>query len=155
LRDEGEEIERIGIARAQDRIEIADLLLWLGDETPPDHAACLWLYPRSDVRETHDAIESRIAVSARTGAGVQEVVAWLIAQSRTLLPATDRILLSRRHRTELEIVRHSMLTVQQVEDGVLQAEALRQARLAIDRLTGRADFDALLDSVFGQFCLGK
>jgi tRNA modification GTPase len=37
----------------------------------------------------------------------------------------------------------------------LQAEYLRQARGAFDRLTGRAGVEDLLDSVFGRFCLGK
>jgi tRNA modification GTPase len=38
---------------------------------------------------------------------------------------------------------------------VLLAEELRLARLAFDRLTGRAGFEDVLDTLFGRFCLGK
>ena len=35
------------------------------------------------------------------------------------------------------------------------AEDLRAARLAFDRLTGRAGVEDVLDALFGRFCLGK
>jgi tRNA modification GTPase len=38
---------------------------------------------------------------------------------------------------------------------VLIAEQLRFARLAFDRLTGRANVEEVLDALFGRFCLGK
>jgi tRNA modification GTPase len=38
---------------------------------------------------------------------------------------------------------------------VLVAENLRLARGAFDRLTGRAGVEAVLDALFGRFCLGK
>ena len=40
-------------------------------------------------------------------------------------------------------------------DLVLVAEQLRLARAAFDRLTGRAGVEAVLDALFGRFCLGK
>jgi len=38
---------------------------------------------------------------------------------------------------------------------VLVAEELRRARIAFDRLTGRAGVEDVLDALFGRFCLGK
>jgi tRNA modification GTPase len=35
------------------------------------------------------------------------------------------------------------------------AEELRQARDAIDRLTGRASTEDMLDRLFSGFCIGK
>ena len=40
-------------------------------------------------------------------------------------------------------------------DPLLVAEALRQARLAFDRLVGRASTEDVLDALFGRFCIGK
>jgi tRNA modification GTPase len=40
-------------------------------------------------------------------------------------------------------------------DVLILAEELRHARVAFDRLTGRAGVDDVLDSLFSRFCLGK
>ena len=42
-----------------------------------------------------------------------------------------------------------------VDDLLLVAESLRSARLAFDRLTGRAGTEDMLDTLFGRFCIGK
>jgi tRNA modification GTPase len=42
-----------------------------------------------------------------------------------------------------------------LDESVLIAEELRIARLAIDRISGRAGVEELLDALFGRFCLGK
>jgi tRNA modification GTPase len=38
---------------------------------------------------------------------------------------------------------------------IIAAEALRQARVEIDRVTGRAGVEDMLDALFGRFCIGK
>jgi tRNA modification GTPase len=38
---------------------------------------------------------------------------------------------------------------------LLAAEALRQARLELDRITGRGGVEDMLDALFGRFCIGK
>ena len=43
----------------------------------------------------------------------------------------------------------------QAHELVLIAEHLRLARVAFDRLTGRAGVEDVLDALFGRFCLGK
>jgi tRNA modification GTPase len=42
-----------------------------------------------------------------------------------------------------------------VADLLIVAEALRLARVAFDRLTGRATTEDMLDALFGRFCIGK
>jgi tRNA modification GTPase len=37
----------------------------------------------------------------------------------------------------------------------LRGECLRAARAALSRLAGKADGEAVLDAIFGQFCIGK
>jgi tRNA modification GTPase len=37
----------------------------------------------------------------------------------------------------------------------VSAEHLRRARAALDRLTGRAGVEDMLDALFGTFCVGK
>ena len=42
-----------------------------------------------------------------------------------------------------------------LRDPLLIAEELRRARLAFDRLIGRATTEDMLDTLFGRFCIGK
>ncbi|MFD1949255.1 tRNA uridine-5-carboxymethylaminomethyl(34) synthesis GTPase MnmE [Sphingomonas arantia] len=154
LRAGTDEVERIGIARARTRIADADLLLWLGDDPPPAHPNTLWLFPRADARPDQPPPD-RLAVSSETGQGLAPLIAWMQARAATLLPTTDAHAISRRQRGELTEAHLAMRDAATETDAVLQAEALRRARLALDRLTGRSGFEDLLDSLFGQFCLGK
>ena len=43
----------------------------------------------------------------------------------------------------------------EASDGLITAEHLRYARAALDRLTGRAGVEDMLDALFGAFCVGK
>ena len=40
-------------------------------------------------------------------------------------------------------------------DPILVAEELRSARASLDRISGLAGVEDLLDALFGRFCLGK
>ena len=40
-------------------------------------------------------------------------------------------------------------------DLLIVAESLRRARVALDRITGRAGVEDMLDALFGRFCIGK
>lgn len=155
LRDGVDPVEQIGIGRARSRIDGADLLIWLGDDTPPDHREVLWLFPRADLRAAEIVPPGRMPSSVATGAGLDRIRTWLLERAKTLLPAPDQRTLSRRQRSELELAHAAAMEASAMTDAVLRAEALRQLRAAFDRLTGRAGFEDLLDTVFGAFCLGK
>ena len=51
--------------------------------------------------------------------------------------------------------RRPRLAAASTGDVVLVAENLRGARVAFDRLTGRAGVEDVLDALFWRFCLGK
>ncbi len=81
----GDTIEAIGIGRARDALAEADLVLWLGDDASPPGAMAL--HARAD--ETgRGASEGRIAVSARTGAGIELAVGRDVGASCRTVPAT-------------------------------------------------------------------
>jgi tRNA modification GTPase len=75
--------------------------------------------------------------------------------ARSLLPGEDAIALNRRQASELEEARNALEAASMATEHVLLAEDLRRARAALDRLTGRASVEDLLDTLFGRFCLGK
>lgn len=159
LRDEGAEvIESIGIARAQDAIAAADIVLWLGAEGEgPDHPG-LWeieaQIDRAGVsRETNGLARHRL--SARTGQGLERLVADLVATARTLLPASDEVALNARQHRLLGECASALHGAEGQTDLLLRAEGLRLARHALDQLLGRTHVEDMLDALFGAFCIGK
>ncbi|MBW8841413.1 MAG: tRNA uridine-5-carboxymethylaminomethyl(34) synthesis GTPase MnmE, partial [Sphingomonadales bacterium] len=74
-------IEAIGIDRAGQAIAGADLVLWLGDEAPPQDRM-LWLHARADVAgRASKPADALLAVSAETGAGVEQLWELLVSRS--------------------------------------------------------------------------
>lgn len=156
----GDDIEVIGMARARERMAAADLLLWLGaPDDAPDHGGLLRVAAQSDIRDDAAdwpsiAAAADITISALTGAGMAELHALLVTRARAMLPRVGEVALNRRQRQEVQVA-HEALAAAPVHDALLLAEALRIARAAFDRLTGRAGTEAMLDALFGRFCIGK
>jgi tRNA modification GTPase len=96
-----------------------------------------------------------IGVSSLTGQGLPELSATLTERARGLLPRTDELALDRRQHELLTNAEAALRRAMSLDNAVLVAEELRVARLAIDRISGRAGVEYLLDALFGRFCLGK
>jgi tRNA modification GTPase len=92
-------IEAIGIDRASQAIATADLVLWLGDEAPPEDRM-LWLHARADMAGRTDRPGGAVlAVSAETGSGIERLWDLLVARSSALIPGATDIALNQRQRT--------------------------------------------------------
>jgi tRNA modification GTPase len=150
-------IERIGIARAEEAMRGADVLLWLADAPPPAIAGVqlLALHPRADLLAREQIPVGRIGLSAATGQGVAELWSALEAVARRLLPREDTLALNRRQRDLLQDAAGALGHAAVHHDPLLLAEELRRARRAFDHVTGRADVEGVLDALFGRFCIGK
>lgn len=151
LRDSDDVVEAIGVDRARSEAERADLLLWLGSDDPPFHERLIRIAPKADLGGAGDGL----AVSAITGQGLPELVGTLIDRARRLLPKADELALDRRQHDLLVEAQAALDRGGALSDPVLVAEELRIARQAIDRISGRAGVEELLDALFGRFCLGK
>ncbi|MDE2562939.1 MAG: tRNA uridine-5-carboxymethylaminomethyl(34) synthesis GTPase MnmE [Sphingomonadales bacterium] len=157
LRDEGAgEIERIGIARALAATGDADLVLWLGPEGQGPQGRPLWeIAAQSDRSDLSAKAGPAHRVSARTGEGVVALRGALVEHARTALPAPGEAALNRRQHWLLGECRTGLAAAARQSDPLLAAEDLRYARAALDRLTGRAGTEDMLDALFGRFCIGK
>jgi tRNA modification GTPase len=157
LRDEGAgEIEAIGIARARAEAERADLVLWLGPEGkgPPNRP--LWeIAAQCDRDDRAEKSTIGLRVSARTGEGLPALRAALMAAARATMPLPGAAALNRRQADCLEGVRRAVEEASDHCDPLLAAEGLRLARRSLDALVGRTDTEAMLDALFGRFCIGK
>ena len=158
LRDVTEDsVEAIGIDRAAAAMAAADILLWLGAaQDCPDHPHAIKLSPQCDRRPVDPAAD--LAISAQSGAGMAELHGAIVAVARGLIPVEGEAALHTRQRAALgeaagwlDLRRDSP----EARDALLLGERLRLARTALDRITGAAGVEDMLDALFGRFCIGK
>ncbi|MBO9697198.1 MAG: tRNA uridine-5-carboxymethylaminomethyl(34) synthesis GTPase MnmE [Sphingopyxis sp.] len=165
IRAEGaDRIEAIGIDRARAAVEGADILLWLGPpKDVPDHPRAILIAAQADRWRGDAAAEAAAAhcdlvLSAATGEGMDRLHRYIVDMARTLLPREGEAALRQRQRAALAEARE-WLTVErgsrEAGDLILLAERLRLAATALDRITGRAGVEEMLDALFGRFCIGK
>ncbi len=155
LRESGDVVESIGIDRALHEVGQSDLLLWMGAPSDaPYHVGLILLRPKADIIPAKAGCDA-LAISVVSGLGLRELTQQLIERARGLLPKGDELALDRRQHELLAEAKAALARASELSDPVLVAEELREARLAVDRIAGRAGVEDLLDALFGRFCLGK
>ncbi len=147
-------IEAIGMERAREQLTRADLVLWLGDEGEGP-AGALEIQSRADeVDAPHKQAPGHI-VSAVTGRGLAALEDDLIGRARQLLPKPGAAALSSKQRERVGEAASALQSIESGTDLLIIGENLRRARVAFDRLLGRASTEDMLDALFGRFCIGK
>ena len=172
LRDASGAIEAEGVARAQALVADAALAIEVIDASSPDWrqaalaasaAGRLPVLNKTDLEPAAaaeaDALGA-IALSARTGAGVEALPRAIAARLDALPFGEGEVAVSERHSRLLETARASLAgAIQALADGgdgiVLAASALAASAQALGEITGRAWSGDLLDAIFGKFCVGK
>jgi len=158
LRDTGDVVEGLGVARAKARAETADLRIHLlgPDETGP-------VSPGPDDIIVHGKADlgSRdgLSVSGITGAGVDALISEISLRLQDRVGSIG-VAMRERHRTAmLQALTHIGATQDGLDhpDGMtdLIAEDLRAAIRAVDSIVGRVDVEQVLDEIFSSFCIGK
>ena len=149
-----DEVEAIGIERALEALDRADLVLWLGPEGAGPAGA--WeITAQIDRSEAPAKSAARHRISAKTGAGIAALRDDLIATARAALPKPGEAALNERQHTHLRHAQRALAAARHEHDSLLIAEALRLARLSFDALLGRTTTEDMLDTLFGRFCIGK
>jgi len=174
--DVQDEVERLGIGRSWQAIGDADVVLMLHDLTrrgePAYEAAdaaiaaqlpagaILHLFNKADLAASQDLPDGALALSARTGAGLDALrVALLERAGWQALP--DGVFIARaRHLHALALARTHLRAGQDLLGAAapaldLLAEELRLAHRALGEITGQFSADDLLGEIFSRFCIGK
>ena len=172
LREAGDAIEAEGIRRARGELERADLALVVLDARAPDAGRAavaadlagvphvLWLHNKADLLPSPPRAgdADRIAISARTGLGLDELHRRLLALSAAGDAGEGAFSARARHVQALARAAEQLagaraeLGFERLE---LAAEALAQAHSALGEIGGRLSADGLLGHIFGSFCIGK
>ncbi len=160
LRDAASEIEAEGIRRALARADRADLKIAVftagqaRDEATAKmvDADTIIVVNKADLAPVNGG---DLAVSARTGDGIDTLLARLTAEAERRLSGGGTPLNRERHRVAVaEAV--GALTRAGAQSAIeLAAEEVRAAGRALGRITGRIDAEEILDVVFRDFCIGK
>jgi tRNA modification GTPase len=164
---EGGELERAGLALAAPVLARCDLLIVVQDltgMTSEELPECLGRVPRLEVGSKADLVERvpgpRLRTSARTGEGIEELRAAILAmlfpsavEAETLLLTEERQWLKLiRAREELEQAARAIEAELPPE---IVTVPLRSATQALSELTGELTSEAVLDEIFSRFCIGK
>ena len=127
-------------------------MVWLGDPGEAPEGA-VRVHAKADLGTPPARVD--LAVSALTGEGLEDLSRMLIYRSRALLPAEGEVALNARHRAALGEAQAAIAEATAATDLLVAAELLRAARAALDRVTGRAGVEDMLDALFSRFCVGK
>jgi tRNA modification GTPase len=163
IRDADDPVEREGVARALRRAKHADLTLWLDDQDGPrppvNSEQTLAVRTKIDRPESRSAVaNSRFAISAKTGEGVDELLDAIGNLAEERLSSTEPAVLTlERHRQAFQEARDSLSSVlaPEASEPELIAEDLRRAAAALDRVVGRIGVEDVLGEIFSRLCVGK
>ena len=146
-------VEAIGVARAEEAVIAADVLLWLGEDDPPRTDA-LWVQARANLPDREVLRPGRVcAVSQGDAASIDALWTAITTATADLLPRADALPLRERHRSLCRRAADALNG--DVTDPVLLGENLRVARSALASITGADATETMLDALFSRFCIGK
>lgn len=162
-------IEAVGMTRALQRAEVADLRLLMFDKsTAPDFdAATLALFRPNDIillNKCDDGIapmtavlgHPALAISAQTGAGIPALLALLAERLQAVFAPAEMPSLTRsRHRAALLAAREALMRASTAPLPELVAEDIRLCLRHLAHITGQVDVEDILDIIFRDFCIGK
>ena len=159
LRETGDEVEKLGILRAVERANSADLRVFLVADL--DEELILKPLPGDIIAmgKADTLVNKASAVSGKTGEGIP----WLLSKIGANLnfkTASSGIMIRERHKFAILSAKAAL------EDALaglnhgsylpeMIAADLRAATAALSEILGRINVENLLDEIFMSFCIGK
>ena len=174
LRETGDAVEAIGIARTWQAIAQADAMLLVVDAREgvseadrtiagrlPDELTPVIVFNKIDLsgdapRTEEEGEERRAYVSARTGAGLDGLRSTLLRLAGWQSEGGDIFMARERHLVALERAAAALeRAAGRAGRTELVAEELRLAQRELGAITGEVSADDLLGEIFARFCIGK
>ncbi len=160
--DTRDEIEAIGIDRAQNAARGADVVVWVAapdvggsDSIPVGITTDIRVWNKYDLERSPPGF---VPCSTLSRDGVAPVLAALTEVVRVQCGAPERAVVVRARQAAAvgDSIRHLNESIRHRTDELeLMAEDLRQAADALGRLTGSVGVEDILGAIFSEFCVGK
>lgn len=169
VRESRDVLERMGIERTLRVVQEADVALFVTDLVTgppdikglPDCPAIIRVVNKIDLRLERAQVEIAengvtVYLSAKTGEGIDLLRSELVRAVGWAGGEEGTYLARERHLDALEIAGVSLgRASSQLHAREIFAEELRQAQVALSRITGAHTADDLLGTIFSRFCIGK
>ena len=176
FRQTSDQLEKESIGRAYKAIKHADLVLYVTDSSLktenikgeikkhlPNGVDCLFVRNKIDLCdkkiETKNIENTSCSVSAKTGAGIEELTNKIQRILDVSTEDEDVIFARQRHIDALKNIRsllqESLLSLEKQEGLEIVAESLRESLLIFDEILGKITTDDILEKIFSRFCIGK
>ena len=165
-------VERMGIARSEEALASADLVLLVIDAqqgwTQEDHALLeripaavprLVVANKQDLLKGAAPVQADVLLSAISGAGEDQLVEALLTRCGAADASAVLLALNERQRDLAGRAAEALARSQEVAAQQLPWDFwtidLREAIRALGEITGEELTEAVLDRVFSRFCIGK
>jgi len=164
LRESVDELEQLGVERTRRELAQADLVVVVEEAggPPPSlppiatQGERILVYNKLDLAPRFERPQGALAVSAKTGQGLEELRAAILAAAGWSATGESVFLARERHLRALEKARgHIGAARREIDRWEVFAEELRLAHAALGTITGEFTSDDLLGEIFGRFCIGK
>lgn len=167
LRDTDSKVEREGIRRAKDELDIADLVLYLIEPGVNEQDfvmnlsqsdKCIVIGTKSDQVDANWSIKTDICISSASPDDLDKLLE-IVKKRLAISNLQDDLVVPTRRRhidllskalSELELASED--SDQPIE---IRSEHLRVSQDNLGRITGRVDVEDLLGVIFSEFCVGK
>ena len=160
LRETDDEIESIGIEKTKAEIENSDIVIRVYTQ---ENMGCteqrdneLVVVNKSDIMQKNNC-ENVIYTSVKTGSGMEQLMSVLRAKIHEMFDGAEAgVVVNTRTKSLLEQAEKELNAALNVGDNYdLLAEHVRGAADAIGKILGVITATEVLDTTFGQLCLGK
>lgn len=169
-------VEKFGVTKAKEKIENAELLLAVFDNSLPlddddrklldsvDNKKCIVILNKTDLQAAFDKNDlgnfEIIEISAKSGSGYDALVSAINHICKTdMLSPDDTVLINERQR---DCVNRALNAVSAARDALEMGITLDAVGVCIDdaiasllELTGKRVTNEVCDEIFKRFCVGK
>ena len=175
LRDTKDTIEKIGIKKALEKAEKAEVVIYLLDATTNIEAQekeivkikklqnkLIVVVNKTDLNPNiYETLKEKnyLFISAKNKDGIEDLKKTIIKSIDTNLSSDETVISNSRHQEELSNTLKEIIAVMEgLNNGIsgdLLAINIRQALYHLGLITGEVTTDDLLGNIFGKFCIGK
>ncbi len=180
IREGGDEIESIGVERSKEKMQSADIVVYLFDastesinelatiKTELNSIAKSWIMvgnkvdaiSSEELNAVNASIENSLFISAKNKLGLDQLKDELKLKVMSgVVHSENTIVTNARHVQALQKVANNLAAIQagltNKIPGDLLAIDIRQCQYHLGEITGQITNDDQLDFIFSKFCIGK